>query len=123
MFHINFSRKSIKNSHRYVKRSQIHAHPRQHINKAEFHKWVCHIFKNTRSTCLIFNFSREIDWEWSQICQRPPKSCLLTSTTSTRLNPTGHKLSSHILKNKHGKCFISVFSKKINKNGLKYVKA
>ena len=41
------------------------------VNQAESHKWVRHIFKNTYDTCFISNFSREIDWEWSQICQRP----------------------------------------------------
>ena len=30
------------------------------------------IIKIMYGTCFIFNFSREIDWEWSQICQRPP---------------------------------------------------
>ena len=29
------------------------------------------IIKNMYGTCFISNFSREIDWEWSQICQRP----------------------------------------------------
>ena len=42
------------------------------VNQAESTKWVRHILKNTYDTCLISNFSREIDWEWSQICQRPP---------------------------------------------------
>ena len=56
------------------------------VNQAESHKWVWHIlkthmtrfifyfprYKNTYDTCFQSNFSREIDWEWSQICQRTP---------------------------------------------------
>ena len=30
--------------------------------------------KNTHGTCFISNFSREMDWEWSRICQRPPSN-------------------------------------------------
>ena len=42
------------------------------VNQAESHKWVGHILKHTYDTCFMSNCSREIDGEWSQICQRPP---------------------------------------------------
>ena len=37
------------------------------------------IIKNMYGTCFIPNFSREIDWEWSQIYQRPVSQCHLVS--------------------------------------------
>ena len=67
-----FREKSIGNGLRYVRGLQVMLIDVDNVNQAESHKWVRHILKNTYDTCFISNFSREIDWEWSQICQRPP---------------------------------------------------
>ena len=51
-----------------------HGHP-HHVD--EDNQWkhdseFVKIIKNMYGTCFVSNFSREIDWEWSQVCQRPP---------------------------------------------------
>ena len=60
----------IGNGLRYVRKLQVML--LDNINQPESHKWVRHIFKNTYGTCFISNISREFDWKWSHICQRPP---------------------------------------------------
>ena len=65
-----FQEKSIGNALKYVRGLLVMLIDVDNVNQAESHKWVRHILKNTYETCFMSNFSREIDWEWSQICQR-----------------------------------------------------
>ena len=63
-----FQEKLIGNVLRYVRGLQVLLIDVDNVDLAESHKWVRHILKNTYDTCLISNFSREIDWERSQMC-------------------------------------------------------
>ena len=58
-----FQEKSIGNCLRYVRGLQVMIIDVDNVNQAKSHEWVCHILKNTHDTCLIPNFSREINWE------------------------------------------------------------
>jgi len=81
------------------------------VNQAESHKWVRHIFKNTYDTCFISNFSREIDWEWSQICQRPPSHAHRRRQRQPGRVP---QVGTSYFKNTHDTCFISNFLREID---------
>ena len=59
-----FLRPQIKNGVRYVRSLQVKFIDVDNYNQAKSHKWVCHIFKNIYDKCFIFNFLRQIDWEW-----------------------------------------------------------
>ena len=67
-----FQEKSIENGLRYVRGLQVKLIDGDNVNQAKYHKWVRHIFKNKHNTCLISNFSREIDWEWPRYVRGPP---------------------------------------------------
>ena len=67
-----FQEKSTENGLRYVRGLQVKLIDSDNVNQAKYHKWVRHIFKNKHNTCLISNFSREIDWEWPRYVRGPP---------------------------------------------------
>ena len=77
------------------------------VNQVESQKWVSLIFKNTQGTCFIINFSREIAWECSQICQSLQDMLIDVDNVN--------QWESHILKNTHGTCLTTYFSRKIDR--------
>ena len=92
------------------------------LNQAESHKWVRHILKNTYVTCFISNFSIEIDWERSQICQRPPSHAHRRRQPQPgRVPQLGtsyfrkHTYMTHIL-------YPIIFQEKSIRKGLRYVR-
>ena len=70
ILYLFFLEKSIRNGLRYIRGLQVMLINTDNISQAISHKWVCHIFENTWHM-YISNFSRKIDWEWSNICHRP----------------------------------------------------
>ena len=82
----------------------------ENVNQAESHKWVCHILKNIHGTCFIPNFPREINWEWSQICQVRGLQVMLIDVDNVN-QAESQKWICHILKNIHDTCFIPNFSR------------
>ena len=102
-------------------------------SQAESHKWVCHILKNIHDTCFTPNFSREIDWEWSQICQRPPSHAhrrqqrqpgrVLQVGTSTKTTSGSTTASlSNLPKTYMTHVLYPIFQEKSTENGLRYVR-
>ena len=122
MFHIQFQEKSIGNGVRYVRGLQVMLIDVDNLNQAESHKWVRHILKNTYVTCFISNFSIEIDWERSQICQRPPSHAHRRRQPQPgRVPQLGtsyfrkHTYMTHIL-------YPIIFQEKSIRKGLRYVR-
>ena len=56
-------------------------------------------------------FSREIDWEWSQVCQRPPSHAHRRRQRQPGRVP---QVGTSYFKNTHDTCFISNFLREID---------
>ena len=66
-------------------------------------------------TCLISKFSRERDWEWSQICLRPP-----SHAHRRRQRQPGHQVGTSYFKKTHMTPLYPIFQEKSIGNGLRY---
>ena len=64
------------------------------------------IIRNMYDTCFISYFSRVIDWEWSQVCHSPPSH----AHRRRKCQPGRVPQMNNIIKNTHGKYFISNIS-------------